>query len=333
MKIPTVYRHLLHGLLFIYTILFSALALAEVNSKEVTVSGYGESRDDAVASALLSAVQQSNGIKVETTKLIESHLFTIVSQSRQYGHEEIKASSQRKVDFLGATKGIVESYDIISEKNQGSSAEKEQWQVVLKVKLLNYVPSAEQQARQKLPTLAIVPFRIHGNTAITQSISDSFNHQLTSQIINAGQFRVLDRIYVDEYSSEIAALQSPHINTAESLRLGQKLGADYLLVGIFDNFNIEENKKDMYGSEFVSYALKGEVRYRLLDVASGEVRMADMFKPAYTSQQISSMLHKDYFAPKSLSESRADAMIFISTSCAEKINNDLSLFLTKTKSR
>lgn len=314
------------GILVFALFFMPALLFAAVNYTDVKVSGYGETRDDAIASALVTAVQQVGGVSVNTARQIETRLFEISSDSTFGGHQEIQGSVQRKVEFLGVTKGLVDSYEIVSEKNQKSAGGKEQWQVQILAKVVSYQAPRDQQAMASRPSIAILPFRVNGHTRVSADgkwQADTLASQLTENLVNSSQFRVLDRFYLNEYAAELNDMQFSATNPREAVRLGQKLGADYMLVGNFDQFMIEEKVKDMYGSSFVTYKLKGDVQYRLIDVASNMVRVAKTYKPAYSSAEIKKLLDQDYFDPGESSEARQDAMRAICADIAEKIASEV----------
>jgi hypothetical protein len=73
----------------------------------------------------------------------------------------------------------------------------------------------------------------------------------------------------------------------------------------------------------VTYKLKGDVQYRLIDVASNMVRVAKTYKPAYSSAEIKKLLDQDYFDPGESSEARQDAMRAICADIAEKIASEV----------
>jgi curli biogenesis system outer membrane secretion channel CsgG len=289
------------SLLLLTGVFLAQAAVAGVEDVDVEATGYGKSRDRALVSALINAVQQTTGVQIDAVQALEKDLIKIVSDSTLAGHQAATIEATREREFLTAAKGYVKSYSILNE----AQAEDGSWSTKIKAVVPQYVSVGVKRGTTKLRTMAILPFRIDRRAPATASelkLVDGLANQLMEELTNSKKFRLLDRAFLYEYQSEIGELRSAETHPEDALRLGQKLGADYVVVGNLDDFDIETETKPMYGSNEARYKMEGEIQYRLIEVASKEVVWVGSHSPQHTHQEITRFLGDEYFNRKGLAE-------------------------------
>ena len=72
-------------------------------------------------------------------------------------------------------------------------------------------------------------------------------------------------------------VQEGSVAPEELVRLGQRKGADLLLVGTIEDFSIGDSQREFYGAKFSGYEPRIRVRYRLIDTTTSEILWADLF--------------------------------------------------------
>jgi len=259
-------RQLCALLLLILAATANAPVHADTDVVERTASGTGASQAEATSAALVNAIQQVQGVGVDTARTLQTG-FTQVLQTGPMGSS--LSTSQQVLPVPTQARGYVESYAVTSAKQVGGN----QWAVTVKAKIKKY--NREQGTDASLKTVAIAPFRRDNVPARYDEDVNRFVQELNTAIGTSGKFRILDRQFVSEYVAELGDLYSDTTHPEEALRLGQKLGADYLVVGNFDHFELNERVVNAYGGDHPALIATGLLHWRVIDVARREVRMVE----------------------------------------------------------
>jgi len=125
-----------------------------------------------------------------------------------------------------------------------------------------------------------------GRTAVAGQLSQA----LVTEFTQARKFRVLDREYLSEYLSEQEFLASGHLPVEETLRLGQRLGADFILVGAINDFKISQKEKEVLGIKKVLREASLSFDFRVLEVATQEIRWSNTFSKRYSNSELAKLV-------------------------------------------
>jgi hypothetical protein len=259
-------RHFCALMLLVVTTITHATVHADTEVVERTASGTGATQAEATSAALVNAIQQVQGVGVDTARTLQTG-FTQVLQAGPMGTS--LSTSQQVLPVPTQARGYVESYAVTSAKQVGGN----QWAVTVKAKVKKF--NREQGTNPDLKTVAIAPFRRNNVPARYDDDVSRFVEELNSAVGSSGKFRILDRQFVSEYVTELGDLYSDTTHPEEALRLGQKLGADYLVVGNFDHFEMTERTVNAYGGNHPALIATGILHWRVIDVARREVRMVE----------------------------------------------------------
>ena len=224
---------------------------------EVTASGQGVTERDAIYDTLLAAVAQQSGMSIETEK--ELRRLSLSREDNATAAASIDTSFAERIKT--ATKGEVLGYRIV-ERGEGEGG-------LIKVRLavkLGVYRRSEQTDRRRI---AVPGFRPGGAGAEFDRMVSSKVASLLSQ---TRRFAVLDRDGEGEASREAALLRSGEAAGAERTRLGQRLGADYLLIGTVTRLSLRESS-GMAGSLLTPVA-SCVVDFRLVEFATGQIKVA-----------------------------------------------------------
>lgn len=260
-------------------VLVSTLAVvcsahAGMTKKTVEAEGRGSSFNLAIYDALDEAIGRINGRSLETKQQIET-----IKKSTTHNHNSdyfLSKDFQKSVNT--ATKGIVDSYDVISKKQRDDGL----YSVTLSVTVVKYVSKNNNRKR-----IAVFPMRIgqgrfliDGAPVNRDRIQRIMTQSLVSTLVQSRKFNVLDREYIAETVGEQSLALSSNVPVEEAARLGQELVADYIMVGTIEDLGYTEQKIKMQSSGRELTSRQGYVEFalRLVDVATRQIVYSDFVR-------------------------------------------------------
>tara|TARA_B100000780_G_scaffold26263_1_gene16635 strand:+ start:421 stop:1647 length:1227 start_codon:yes stop_codon:yes gene_type:complete len=252
---------------------FFLLITTVVNSKityvEKQVTGIGENYKMALRDAIREAISQVNGVTQETDSLIKTIEKTI---SDNEGDDNFSSTDFQET-IKEKSKGSVKSYEVL---NQGKNLDG-LFEVEIKATIAKFALSKDAKRKR----IAILPFR---QTIESSSIDPSrstrmLNQSLTNYLVQTRKFTVLDRDFDDEVLSELNNLNESS-NIEDQAKIGQKLFADYILVGRLETFDVQEIEKKYLTSDRIKKTTTGMIdfNYRIIDVATKQIKYASKLR-------------------------------------------------------
>lgn len=261
--------------LLILLLTLSTLLLAEVKETTTTQNaqgvGIGLTRGDAVNNAIIEALGQIDGIRINKETIVDSA--TINSTE---GNAAAYTYNSR---ISKITKGKVDSYSILDviERTDG------QFQATVEITKTKTTkeyktPGLDPKARR---SLAIIPaysnyaaFTVMGQQKSGKDVSQRLTQELVSAITKTRKFTVLDREANQAYQNEKNLLRSKDAAPDELLKLGNVLGADYLFVSNITEFRVNREIETVQITGQSSESLKAfaTIQYRILAMATRQVK-------------------------------------------------------------
>lgn len=251
----------------------SSLAKTELVEKQAT--GFGADYQEALTSALMDAVRQVRGLQVSTEKQLKldfQHLIKDKTENKQatIGVEE---------DIFTRSKGWVHSYSVLSTDKPKDN--NDTWKVTIQAK----IPVHESKMKNdKRDSIAVMPFRFsHPTFSINELGKPSNAYQMSERIrdrvqtafTQTQQFAVVNRSFGGEFASEKALLSSDNVSPIEASRLGNVVGADFMIVGNIYDLSTKIEEKEFYGMKKVTMTDRIDMSYQLIEVATQKVLWAD----------------------------------------------------------
>jgi len=273
--------------LFILPLNF-ALAASQIISKEV--SGIGQSKELAIINGLIEAIRQVHGVEIDSMRETRSNFEENYQDRNGKSSNNTSASASQRQKILSSTKGYIKSYDVLhSDRLENGSG----WEVLLLVNLVKYKPVGVNRDNSRMRTMAIMPFRVQapyymssGRKIPAMEVSRQFTQRLISEMTQACKFRVLDREYTAEMVNERNILRSGEVPITEMVRLGQKLGADYMVVGSISEYSIDEKNKQYSGVKTKQRQATLVVDYRVIEVAPQEIRWSNTVDQYFDNREL-----------------------------------------------
>ncbi len=240
------------------------------------VTGVGLTRDEAVANGLEEAVRRVEGVAINSDRTVQSQAAQASVTVDGKDHDRLSYSATQSGSTRMKTSGLVSSYEVISE-NRGSEG---QYRLDLRVRLNTYdTPGFSPHNRRKL---AVMPlrcdhkmFEIDGQPISGERLSKRLTHHLVNDLTQTRRFSVMDRMYASEYVQERNYITGADTPLTELIKVGQALGADYLVVGrVVDAGGEHESKRLISGEVIDSGQAYVRVDYRVIVMATRQVKWA-----------------------------------------------------------
>ena len=295
-----------------------SIGFAAQHTVETTVKGQGVTRDLAIQNALYQAVSQVQGIRVESImapiRIDTTHIdierdpntsgksavvgpLTAISNEVNglvTGVDSVDIQTQTMGPLtLTEAKGLVKSYDVVEEKKISD----EVYEVTLKVWVYDY-QSPEDTKRLRV---AIFPF---DSTAQSHQFGDvtisgaelgaQFSQVLNSMLGSNPKFTLLDRDTQTAILKEKQILVSNDAPIEEKVRLGEVLGADYMVVGTIQQAEIVviEKTSPIIGSKTRRFKAYMDVEYRILVGPTRQVASADQLRIKLEDDQVKVLMEE-----------------------------------------
>ena len=252
---------------------FFLLITTVVNSKityvEKQVTGIGENYKMALRDALREAISQVNGVTQETSSIINTIEKSI---SGNEGDENFSSTNFQEL-IKEKSKGSVKSYEILNKSKNLDGL----YEIEIKATIAKFALTKDANRKR----IAILPFR---QTIESSSIDPSrstrmLNQSLTNYLVQTRKFTVLDRDFDDEVLSELNNLNESS-NIEDQAKIGQKLFADYILVGRLETFDVQEIEKKYLTSDRIKKTTTGMIdfNYRIIDVPTKQIKYASKLR-------------------------------------------------------
>ena len=268
-------------------LLSPTLGMGAVIIDEVSAKGSGLSEQAAVYDALSHAVRMVRGVEVETKRALG---FMYSESGKNEKTKDVWKNSQ-KIDITSKSNGYIKTYRIVDGPNRRTDGTG--WVVDIVASVPRY--QALGQKKDHLKRIALVPFRASkpayalGTVKIPAGqVSSLFAQKLNEYMIQARKFRVLDRDYSFEVDNEKDLLKKGGAPLEDMVRLEQRLGTDYLVVGTIREYTIT-NKGLKPG-----FGLPAEVRstanvileFKVIEVATQQAVWADTKNMVYDDKDL-----------------------------------------------
>jgi hypothetical protein len=295
----------------IIAIVLSAVSIGFAAEHFVTteVKGQGPTRDKAVQNGLYLAVCKVQGVAVSSgIATVDVHTGNLdVVHEPTTGNKKISMEgvSANMAGTLALTEaqGLVKTYEVTEEKQVSQDV----YEVSMKVQVYDYQsPEDTKKIRVAIfpfeaavPARLVVEHRDDGSTEIRELASqkrlgEQFSQYLTTMLARNEKFTVLDRDTQAAILKEKQILTSENAPLEERMRLGEALGADYMLVGTVPQVKItvEEKYNPAISSTTRRFTAILEAEYRLIVGPTRQVAASDQLRIKLEDAQVKALMAK-----------------------------------------
>ena len=258
--------------LILFVLLFNTLpSLASVKYIDIKAEGRALSLHAAVNNALLSAVAQVHGKTIESERVSQSMEVSMTTKN-----DDAYLASEGYLELIKEkTKGAVSSYQIISKEETTNG----NWRVVVVAKIAQY----KRSKRSNRMRLAILPFKggtafvINNDEYTLAKVQSNVAQKISEYLVQTRKFAILDRTFSKQIDNELASISAVNTHKDEIAKLGQKLVADFLLVGTIESLYYKTTTKKMRSSDRIYQIGNGSFRvsYKIIEVATQQTVFSD----------------------------------------------------------
>ena len=263
-------------LFFVTLSTFVAFGFSQIETVSVNSKGYGDGPESALNSALTQAIGQVNGRSIDSDTL----LTTTEKTSTKNDESDYLSSRDFKESIKSKTKGVVESYSIISNAKDDSGL----WVAEITAQIARFKTSKSAN-RKRIAVIDLIGRQGCCLTAEGELNPDVAAYEVSSAISNflvqSRKFTVLDRSFQGFAETERNTLKnSENMPVRELAKLGQELFADMILVGNLNSIRLQKAQRKMNTSDRVLEYLAGNIatNIRIIDTATGQIKFSSSLR-------------------------------------------------------
>lgn len=243
----------------------SALAQQAGGVRFVTTEaeGSGMTREAAVAAALASAVEQVTGTTISSRQAAIS-TFAEVSSTQHGTNVTVSEAAQQQIARVSG--GIVRSYRVLETRRDRDAIV-----AVVEAEVAVYRPTSPTNETRR----SLVVSGFTDEQGRRTAFGEQLRERLIAHLTQSRRFNVLDRANDAAYAREMAVLATDAPMT-ERARVGQVLGADYIVVGRLRNVGQSQREEhvSITGERIVTNSARANLEYQVLEIATRQVRWA-----------------------------------------------------------
>jgi len=236
----------------------------------VDAQGTGVTRKEAISDALQDAVSQVNGAEIaaEMSSNVKENF------SEKGGKEEYSTEQAFQESVKKKTKGVIRSWKLLSEEKE--EGEDGLWIVNLNVTVAQYKLSKQLKRLR----ITVAPFQISQTVSdgqLATQFMESFPNGLVDYLTQSRRFALLDRDFLENQAQELDFIKRGDVRAEELAKLGNKVGADFIVVGLVEDVFKNENIVTMRstGQKIKNVQTGARISYRIIDVATTQIKFSD----------------------------------------------------------
>ena len=239
---------------------------------DVKAKGIGSSYTEALNNSLSNAIAQVNGRTIETQTSLKkiSQSISTNKDSSYYTSKEFQKIIKEQ------TQGYVSNFRVLNEDISSNNVVT----ISISAKIGKYKLKKSAQRKR----IAVMPFyyfdksfKLMDDVVSNNKVDDLLIQNLVSYLVQTRKFTVLDREYMNDISSELSIIKTNQTNIEETVKLGQKLFSDYIMVGTLQKLYTEEKTIKIKNSNNSVSSNKAfiEFSYRIIDVPTSQIMFSD----------------------------------------------------------
>ena len=294
---------------FFLLVILSSNSLSEIIFKEVTVSGIGQSYEEALNNAFAEAISLVNGKNVQTTTIIRvlgggsipkeveknkekgGFLADLLSDLNQLQETEetkkkkkdkkkdekkdeknpdkVKYSQDYLKQIIDKTKGGIKSYKIINKEINANG-----WHLIEVSAEVAFFNLPKEAMRVRMAAFPFRLYEIEGDYGRFQRLLDQ---NINDYFVQTKKFTMLDRSFIEDVAKEQQIILDGKAPAIEMAKIGNEISADFILVGSVENFNINEKVTKILSSDQEIRRNEASIymSYRLIDVATKQINYSN----------------------------------------------------------
>ena len=260
------------------------LAIAEVQVPSVRAVGMAAGYRAAVNEALVSAMEQHEGITLSSSERQTMTHADSATSLRENGvlddRAKLEMNDAINKDMQKWAKGRISGYTVLSDAYDPVA---KKYRVEVEVRFPGKYASPGRP-ESNLRRMAVTTFNVrgvsfswHGQAVDTVEWASALASQLNVRLTQTRKFTMLDRAFDRETGAELSRLGAANAAPEDAARLGRKLGTDYLVVGEVSFNDVQAPGVNPLTGQTLprQSSLFAEVTYRVLVAPTGQLKWTD----------------------------------------------------------
>lgn len=243
-----------------FAVLTFSLGQANAAPREVEVTATGFNSQEAIAQGLVQAMEQVSGVVISAGQSSRSEL------SAQVRNDErtVTLSSQQQSETRRLTGGVVSSYRVLSTTDG--------LPVSVRMAVVIEVFEPKGLGNETRRRIAVATF----SGGRPGPMANQLRERITTHLVQARRFAVVDRAESLVYAQEMALLEA-NAPAAERTRIGQLIGADYVVTGRLRQTAATRSDRvlDLTGEVVTSTtAGSADCDFQVIEIATRQIKWA-----------------------------------------------------------
>jgi hypothetical protein len=286
---------------------------------DVKAKGIGTSYTEALNNSLSNAIAQVNGRSIETQTSLKK-----ISQSISTNQDSSYYSSKEFQKIIKEqTQGYVSNFRVLNEEKSSNN--------VVKISIFAKIGKFKLKKSAQRKRIAVMPFyyfdksfKLIDDVVSNNKVDDLLIQNLVSYLVQTRKFTVLDREYLNHMNSELNIITTNQTNIEETVKLGQKLFSDYIMVGTLQKLFTEEKTIKIKNSNNSVSSKKAfiEFSYRIIDVPTSQIMFSDDYTGVFDIEEKDIVSLEGYIIEKASLEIGSTILNAIYPLRLEKISGD-----------
>lgn len=236
----------------------------QIKITSLTVVGNGSSEDSAVENALRSGVGQVFGERFASQSNVREVSKKYKLQTNVGIDLKAKATSKQVASSTSrATQGQIKSYRVID-----MAASNKRYTATVCMELAKYESTLETGLK-----FVVLPTVLR-DTPEGARLASNVKESLISELVSSGA-TVLDRDNLRGQLQELKLVAAGNSPVTELSKLGNTLGADFIVVTEITNFDSKESRKVVGDVDVVRYVYDAQVNLKVIEVATSQLGLSD----------------------------------------------------------
>ena len=242
------------------------VAAQQILYREVIAMGHGGDPSSATIDALENAIGQVGGMKLSSA--------ATMSMSEVSKGDATTIEQEFKQNIERITRGVVKSYSVLESGTNSNSGRS-----FVKIKaVIPYYKPSDQLKRLKL---AVMPMAVVGsasNKPDAEQFAENVSASLESYLTQSRKFAMIDRRFSETSNRELSRAASRSAPIEESVKLGMRVGADYIVIAALKEFSSQQNQQQrVTGRTVTRISAPVAIDVRVIDIATGQIKFAQSY--------------------------------------------------------
>jgi len=270
------------NVLFALVVSFAAVSHSAVEDEVVRATGVAATYRAAVNDALVAALEQHDGVTVSAEDVAAASESNTATSERTNGALDERSKLTQNDAISKSMKkwanGKIKSYEVLSDRVEDGKC-----RVEVAVHFTGKYECGLPEGNRR--RMVVANFRAANGDTFSwcgkkdstamwaATVADKLNERLTQ----TRKFSMIDRKFDAEVQDEIARLSDKNAAKADVVRLGQRLGTDYMLVGDVKFGDVQPPAVNPVTGQAMPMASQrfAEIGYRVVLAPTGQLKWAD----------------------------------------------------------